>query len=213
MTGSDDGIAQLLGVRALRPRVDEQSNPDRKRGARDAADAIDNHPGLEGATYSILEEDEDHDVWRIDAYPTTEEESAQYQAVLGSFDGLVVTCEKLADAGTAGGAPEKAAPALVTVAGMTVSSMTDELRAQYAIDKDVNGAVVTQVAQDGPAADKRLEPGDVITEAGEQPVQGAADVSTRIDEAKKASKNSLLLLVAKGGKAGEMRFIALKIKE
>jgi hypothetical protein len=33
------------------------------RGARAdaeaAADAIDNHPGLEGATYSILEEDED----------------------------------------------------------------------------------------------------------------------------------------------------------
>ncbi len=121
--------------------------------------------------------------------------------------------EKLADAGTAAGEPEKAAPAVVTVLGMTVSSMSDELRAKYAIDKDVNGAVVTEVLADGPAADKRLEPGDVITEAGEQPVQGAADVSSRIEEAKKANKNSLLLLVAKGGKAGEMRFIALKIKE
>jgi serine protease Do len=121
--------------------------------------------------------------------------------------------EKLADAGTAGGGTEKAAPAVVTVLGMTVSSMSDELRAQYTIDKDVNGAVVTEVAAGSPAADKRLEPGDVITEAGEQPVQGAADVSARIEEAKKANKNSLLLLVAKGGKAGEMRFIALKIKE
>jgi hypothetical protein len=44
-------------------------------------------------------------------------------------------------------------------------------------------------------------------------VQGAADISARIDEAKKANRNSLLLLVAKGGKAGEMRFIALKIKD
>ena len=35
------------------------------------------------------------------------------------------------------------------------------------------GAVVTEVANDGPAADKRLSPGDVITDAGEQPVQGA----------------------------------------
>ena len=26
---------------------------------------------LEGATYSILEEDEERDVWRIDAFPTT----------------------------------------------------------------------------------------------------------------------------------------------
>ena len=35
----------------------------------------------------------------------------------------------------------------------------------------------------------------------------------RIEEARKANRNSLLLLVAKGGKAAEMRFIALKLKE
>ena len=111
------------------------------------------------------------------------------------------------------GQTKPAAPAVVTVLGMTVSSMTDELRTQYTIDKDLKGAVITEVAKDGAAADKRLEPGDVITEAGEQEVQGAADISARIEEAKKANKNSLLLLVAKGGKAGEMRFIALKIKD
>jgi serine protease Do len=122
--------------------------------------------------------------------------------------------EKLAAAGsTPGGDQAKPAPAVVTVLGMTVSSMTDELRTQFTIDKELKGAVVTEVAADGPAADKRLEPGDVITEAGEKEVLGAADVSARIDEAKKANKNSLLLLVAKGGKASEMRFIALKIKE
>jgi serine protease Do len=118
--------------------------------------------------------------------------------------------EKLADASTK--APEKAAPAVVTLLGMTVTSITDELRTKYGIDKDLKGAVVTEVAKDGPAADKRLEPGDVITEAGEQEVQGAADISARIDEAKKAGKNSILLLIAKGGKSGEMRFIALKLK-
>jgi len=66
--------------------------------AEAAARAVDEDTLLESTTYSILEEDEDHDVWRIDAFPTTEQESAQYQAVLGSFEGLVVTCEKLADA-------------------------------------------------------------------------------------------------------------------
>ena len=121
--------------------------------------------------------------------------------------------EKLAASPTPEGQPAKPAPAVVTALGMTVSSMTDELRTQYSIDKDINGAVITEVAKDGPAADKRLEPGDVITEAGEQAVQGAADISARIEEAKKANRNSLLLLVAKGGKAGEMRFIALKVKE
>ncbi len=127
--------------------------------------------------------------------------------------GRLEDSEKLAEAATPEGQPAKPAPAVVTVLGMTVSSMTDDLRAKYGIDKDINGAVITEVAQDGPAAGKRLEPGDVITEAGEQQVQGAADISARIEEAKKANRNSLLLLVAKGGKGGEMRFIALKIKE
>ena len=39
--------------------------------AEAAALAIDADPRLEGVTYSILEEDEDHDIWRIDAFPTT----------------------------------------------------------------------------------------------------------------------------------------------
>jgi serine protease Do len=103
------------------------------------------------------------------------------------------------------------APAVVTALGMTVSSMTDELRAKYAIDADIKGAVVTEVAAEGPAADKLLQAGDVITEAGEKEVTGAADISTAIEAAKTAGKSSVLLLVAKGGKQGDMRFIALKL--
>ncbi|NJM30051.1 MAG: DegQ family serine endoprotease [Rhizobiales bacterium] len=113
------------------------------------------------------------------------------------------------DAGSGG----VAAPAVVTVLGMTVTSMTSELREKYKIDKEIEGAVVTEVAAEGPAADKRLEAGDVITEAGEQKVAGASDVSTRVEEAEKANKGSVLLLVAKGGKQAEMRFIALKLKK
>jgi serine protease Do len=116
--------------------------------------------------------------------------------------------EKLAQASPT---QNPAAPAVVTVLGMTVSTLTDELRARYFIDKDIKGAIITEVAKDGPAAEKRLEPGDVITEAGEKEVLGAADISLRVEEAKKAGRNSVLLLVAKGGKSGEMRFIAVKI--
>lgn len=71
------------------------------RGARAdaeaAADAIDNHPGLEGATYSILEEDEDKGVWRIDAFPTTDEEDSGLLEVLAGYP-LKVVREQLADA-------------------------------------------------------------------------------------------------------------------
>jgi serine protease Do len=111
---------------------------------------------------------------------------------------------------SSGGAP---APAVATVLGMTVSSMTDELRQKYSIDADIKGAVVTEVTADSAAADKQLEPGDVITEAGEKAVNGAADISASIADAEKAGKNSVLLLVSKGGKQTEMRFIALKLKK
>ncbi|ESQ87560.1 ribosomal protein L11 methyltransferase [Asticcacaulis sp. AC460] len=66
--------------------------------AEAAAEALDADVELDGLTYSILEEDEDHDLWRIDAFPTTEEEDAQIQRVLTDFDALVVTAEQLADA-------------------------------------------------------------------------------------------------------------------
>jgi ribosomal protein L11 methyltransferase len=71
------------------------------RGARAdaeaAADAIDVDVALEGATYSILEEDEDKGIWRIDAFPTTQEESDGLNRVLAGFK-LKVTTEVLADA-------------------------------------------------------------------------------------------------------------------
>lgn len=66
--------------------------------AETAAEAIDADPMLEGATYSILEEDEDRDVWRIDAFPTTEEESEGLQARLAEHPGVTVVVETLADA-------------------------------------------------------------------------------------------------------------------
>jgi serine protease Do len=115
-------------------------------------------------------------------------------------------------AAQSGQTPPATAPASVSVLGMTVTTLSDELRAKFSIDADIKGAVVTEVAADGPAAERNLQPGDVITEAGEKEVTGAADIAERVKEAEAAKKNSVLMLVAKGGKQGEMRFIAVKIK-
>ena len=72
------------------------------RGARKAAEAaaaaIDADPMLEGATYSILEEDEDKGVWRIDAFPTSTDEADGIAARLREQGELRVAIEKLADA-------------------------------------------------------------------------------------------------------------------
>ena len=65
--------------------------------AEAAAEAIDADPMLESTTYSILEEDEDRGIWRIDAFPTEEAEGEALLALLKTFD-LTVTSEVLADA-------------------------------------------------------------------------------------------------------------------
>ncbi|CAN5138815.1 50S ribosomal protein L11 methyltransferase [soil metagenome] len=66
--------------------------------AEAAAEAIDANPLLEAVTYSILEEDEDHDVWRIDAFPTSKSEADGVEASLIASGGLKVVVEVLADA-------------------------------------------------------------------------------------------------------------------
>lgn len=69
-----------------------------RAAAEAAAAAVDADPLLEGATYSILEEDEDAGLWRIDGYPTSGDEAARLEATLRAQPGLEVAVEPLADA-------------------------------------------------------------------------------------------------------------------
>src|SRR5947208_2358690 len=66
--------------------------------AEAAAAALDADPATEALTYSILEEDEAHDVWRIDAFPTSADERSALERTLARVAGLRVATETLADA-------------------------------------------------------------------------------------------------------------------
>jgi ribosomal protein L11 methyltransferase len=66
--------------------------------AEAAAAAIDADPVLEGAAYAILEEDEARGLWRIDAYPTSDDEGEALVRLLSGRAGLQVATETLADA-------------------------------------------------------------------------------------------------------------------
>ncbi len=108
---------------------------------------------------------------------------------------------------------DKTAESTVTILGMTAATMTDELRERYKVEEKVKGACSPKWHRMVLAAEKGLEAGDVIMEAGGKPVEAASDISKAIEEAEKAGKSSVLLLAAKGGKSAETRFIALKIKK
>jgi len=80
-------------------------------------------------------------------------------------------------------------------AGMTVSSLTPALRERFGIDEDTSGVVVVDVKNDGSAAEKGLKPGDVIIDAGQQPIRAPGDLIKIVDKARSGNQRTLLLRV------------------
>ncbi|MDE1968837.1 MAG: DegQ family serine endoprotease [Alphaproteobacteria bacterium] len=96
----------------------------------------------------------------------------------------------------------------VKTLGLSVADLTPELRERYQLADDSVGVVVTDVDKDGPAAEKGMRAGDVITEVAQEEVKTTADVVKKVDVATKAGRKSVLLLV---DRQGDLRFYALKV--
>jgi serine protease Do len=94
--------------------------------------------------------------------------------------------------------------------GLNLSNMTDDLRSRYKIKDTVKGVVITGVDAQSPAADKRLNAGDVIVEVSQEQVANTGDLQKRVDQLKKEGRKSALLLVANA--EGELRFVALTLQ-
>lgn len=101
---------------------------------------------------------------------------------------------------------EPEAPASKSVLGLTITPLTDDLRTELGADNSVEGLAVTEVDEMSEAFEKGLRVGDIITEAGQQPILSITDLEDRITEAKDGGRKSLLLLVRR---AGDPRFVAL----
>ena len=99
----------------------------------------------------------------------------------------------------------------VIVLGMTLAPLDDEMRETYNIADEVQGVVVTEVEPESAAAEKRVQPGDVIVEVGQEAIAEPADVAERVDALKEEGRRSILLLLSNG--KGELRFLALRAEE
>ncbi len=96
-----------------------------------------------------------------------------------------------------------------SVLGLSVTPLTDELRAQLGFDKKVKGLLVTGIDADSPASGKNLKLGDVIVEAQQNPVASFGDLTGAIDKVKKAGGRQVLMLVEDS--KGDTRFVALPL--
>jgi serine protease Do len=104
--------------------------------------------------------------------------------------------------------PAPSAETTIDLLGLKLSAITDELRKKFDIPKDATGVVVTDVAANGPAAEKDLRPGDVIAEVDQKAVTSAEDVGLRVKSAQDNGYRVVTLLV---NRAGDFQWIALKI--
>ena len=93
--------------------------------------------------------------------------------------------------------------------GLGLSSLTPDARRAYNLGEEVAGVVITKVDPDSDAADKGLQPGDVVLKIGSRIVKNPADVQSGIVEAQKGGRKSVLLLVAR--QSGGTGFVAVDI--
>jgi serine protease Do len=105
--------------------------------------------------------------------------------------------------------PLKEDSSTVTTLGLTLSNITPELKEKFSLGGD-KGVVVLDVAKDSPAAEKGFKAGDVIMEASQEEVKSTSQVTGKIDDAKKAGRKSILLLVER---LGDLRFVALRLDQ
>ena len=107
-----------------------------------------------------------------------------------------------------GNVPE-AEPVTIAELGLGVSPVTDVLRERFSLADGIEGVVITDIDESGPAFEEGLRPGDILAEVSQEKVVSPDDVVRLVNAAKQAGKRSVLLLVeAQGG----FRFVAVRLR-
>lgn len=121
----------------------------------------------------------------------------------------------LRDEGSMAGAPgpgqdiqPPAAPAQIL--GLELQELTDDIRTDMGLPPGTSGLLVSGIGEGSDAETKGIRPGDLVTEAGQQPVSTVADFRARVDEAREAGRRTLLVMVRRGE---DPRFVALSLED
>ncbi len=94
---------------------------------------------------------------------------------------------------------QQAGPEHSSALGLQLGQLDDRARQQLGLKKGTKGVVVTNVAQDSPAADLGIQPGDVIVAINQQPVASPGEAAQKMKQAKQSGDKHLLLLLNRHG--------------
>ncbi len=106
-------------------------------------------------------------------------------------------------------ADQPAEPSDAPRLGVMLAQLTPEARQSLNLPADANGVVVTDVQPGSPAAEKGLQPGDLIVEADRTAVNDPGMVAEAVRKAAEDGKDSVLLLVKRDG---QDRFVAVPLQ-
>ena len=91
--------------------------------------------------------------------------------------------------------------------GITLSSITQDVRMRQNIPENVSGLLVTKVEQNTDAEIKGIRPGDIIQEVNQVSVNNINSFRKIINSLKDSKKGVLLLV----NRQGNINFVALKL--
>ncbi|WP_241503773.1 DegQ family serine endoprotease [Ferruginivarius sediminum] len=92
--------------------------------------------------------------------------------------------------------------------GLALAPLSEEARENYNLDERAQGVVITGVRGGGTAAEKGLNPGDVIVEVDQEEVSAPQDVARKVEQAEKEGYRVVTLLVYS---QGDFRWVAVRI--
>jgi serine protease Do len=97
-----------------------------------------------------------------------------------------------------------------SILGMRLAALDDQERQRYGLNETAKGVVVTHVAPDSDAAEKGIQPGDVILRAGQTRASQPGDVKSAVEAARRSQRKDVLVMVSRNGQA---QFVPLKVAE
>ena len=98
----------------------------------------------------------------------------------------------------------------ITSLGVKLATINAKTRARFKLKNSAKGVVITAVSPAGAAAEQRLKPGDVILEVGQTEIGTPSEVNEKVEEARKAGRKSILLLLDRQNGIG---FVAIRINK
>ncbi len=108
------------------------------------------------------------------------------------------------------GAPDAALPAVLSAIGLELGTLDDAARKTYSIAESVEGVVITSVKPGSPAAEKGLEPGQVIVEVAQEFVETPDDVGQTLSALKNEGRRSAYVMIA--DTEGNLRHVAIPLE-